>query len=390
MYTAVSLFSGIGGIEHGLAKHGFHTRLFCEIDPLARAVLKKNFKKTRFKSDISDLTELPRCDIVTAGFPCQDLSQAGAKQGIGGAKSGLVRKLFELVRQVPENRRPEWVLIENVPYMLRLNRGQAMSSLTRSLAGLGYRWAYRVVDARCFGLPQRRPRVVLLAARTSDPVNVLFDDNFEKPDLDGKPFDIDKKSSYGFYWTEGSRGVGWVREGVPPIKCGSTLGIASPPAVWDPRRDFVGTIDIVDAERLQGFDPGWTDFSDEGVKGKPSFRWRLVGNAVSCRLSSWVGSRLVAPGVGKRDGVPIVPNEPWPDAAWGQGKEAWAVELSRWASNATQERLSEFLSEPLKPLSSRATDGFLRRAQVCTNVVYSPNFIRSLGRHSARQPTQAT
>jgi len=389
MYKAVSLFSGIGGIEYGLSKHGFKTSLFCEIDPVARAVLEKNFKKphgkVRFESDIKNLDKLPGCDIVTAGFPCQDLSQAGGKKGITGAKSGLVKRLFELVEELPEHKRPEWLLIENVPYMLRLNQGQAMRFLTRSLTNLGYRWAYRVVDARCFGLPQRRPRVVLLAARTTDPVNVLFADNFAEPDLDGKPSVVDPSSSYGFYWTEGSRGVGWAKEGVPPIKCGSTLGIASPPAVWSVGRDFVGTIDIVDAERLQGFAPGWTDFRECGVVAKESLRWRLVGNAVSCRLSSWVGSRLANPGVGIRDGVPIKTNQPWPSAAWGEGDKAWKVDVSRWASDAPQEKLTTFLSEPLKPLSARATNGFLRRAQGCTNVIYSPHFLESLVRHSDRQ-----
>ena len=88
---AVSLFSGIGGIEVGLAKHGFETSLFCEIDPLARSVLRKNFPDAEVHDDILSLENLPDADIVTAGFPCQDLSQAGGKRGISGAKSEIGR-----------------------------------------------------------------------------------------------------------------------------------------------------------------------------------------------------------------------------------------------------------------------------------------------------------
>lgn len=380
-----SLFSGIGGIELGLSKHGFESDFFCEIDPIARSILQKNFPQSTITDDICELSELPTAEMITAGFPCQDLSQAGGKRGIGGVKSGLVAKLFDLIEHKPTKDRPEWLLIENVPYMLRLNRGHAMDFVTSELVRLGYSWAYRVVDARCFGLPQRRPRVVLLASRIGNPEDILFSDNFAVPDLDGKPSNVDGANAFGFYWTEGLRGVGWAREGVPPIKCGSTLGIASPPAVWVPNRDFVGTIDIRDAERLQGFPQDWTDFSGLGIKAKASLRWRLVGNAVSTRLSDWVGSRLKAPEVSVCERRPLNRSKAWPDAACGQGNKAFEIRATRWASLAQQYKLSEFIQHDLAPLSRRATEGFLKRAGNCTNVVYSQEFLASLRCHSDAQ-----
>lgn len=379
---AVSLFSGIGGIELGLAKSGITSEFFCEVDPLAQAVLRKGFPGAKIADDIRSLSKLPRCEIVTAGFPCQDLSQAGGKKGIGGEKSGLVKKLLSLIEAQSLRQRPEWILIENVPYMLRLDRGRAMDFVTGELARLGYHWAYRVVDARSFGLPQRRARVVLLASKSGRASDVLFGDNFPVPDIDGKPSDVEGAKAFGFYWTEGSRGVGWVREGVPPIKCGSTLGIASPPAVWLPKSDFVGMIDIRDAERLQGFPQGWTDYSGVGIETRQSYRWRLVGNAVSTKLSEWVGKRLGQSKVARFDTAPLERMKAWPDAACGNASGTYTVRVSRWASNVKQKPLSTFLKHDLRPLSKRATEGFLGRTVDCSNVVYSEVFLASLRKHA--------
>ncbi|RDJ93878.1 DNA (cytosine-5-)-methyltransferase, partial [Lacticaseibacillus rhamnosus] len=81
---------------------------------------------------------------------------------------------------------------------MQLDRGQAMNYLASRLEDLGYSWAYRVVDARAFGLPQRRRRVILLASRTKDPREVLFVGEHDEPDW-GPWYE----SSCGFYWTEG-------------------------------------------------------------------------------------------------------------------------------------------------------------------------------------------
>ena len=378
---AVSLFSGIGGIESGLAKHGIETFQFCEVDPLASAILKKRFDGAKVDSDIKNFSKLPACDVLTAGFPCQDLSQAGGKRGIKGSQSGLVKHLFDLIRAMNRASRPEWIVVENVPYMLRLGRGRAMKFLAGEFEKLGYEWAYRVVDARCFGLPQRRQRVILVASKTNDPTAVLFADDYSVPDLDGKPSSVDENACYGFYWTEGSRGVGWVHEGVPPIKVGSTVGIASPPAIWIPSEDFVGTLDIRDAERLQGFPANWTNYRSTGIEARPSLRWRLVGNAVSCRVSDWIGRRLVNPRPKQFSFSELNSKKGWPKAAFSSGKEVYEANVGPWASKRKQLKLSDFIKHDLKPLSTRATTGFLNRAELCTNVVYSEVFLDSLHRH---------
>ena len=82
-----SVFSGIGGFEVGLGRAGFNTVLMCEKDSAARAVLEKRFPDVQLEPDITKLKELPACDVVTAGWPCQDLSQAGRTMGITGRNS---------------------------------------------------------------------------------------------------------------------------------------------------------------------------------------------------------------------------------------------------------------------------------------------------------------
>ena len=162
----VGLFAGIGGFELGLAKASHDVVCLCEIDPAARAVLRKRFDGVEIKEDIRLMPRLPRgTELVVAGFPCQDLSQAGKARGIRGQKSTIVSHIFRLLK----NNRVRWVLLENVPFMLQLHRGAAIRYITRELESLDYCWAYRTMDTRSFGLPQRRERVFLLASPFSSP-----------------------------------------------------------------------------------------------------------------------------------------------------------------------------------------------------------------------------
>lgn len=377
----VSLFSGIGGLEFGFHKRGSTPVLFCENDPAAKTVLGSHFPDVPIWNDVRRLKRIPACDILLAGFPCQDLSQAGGKAGIRGKRSGLVRHLFRLISTARP--RPRWLVVENVPYMLSLDSGEAMRHLVSELEYLGYMWAYRVVDSRSFGAPQRRPRVLLVASRTEDPRDIIFYGNHNPGDIDGKPSAVDETSWYGFYWTEGSRGVGWAKEGVPPIKGGSTIGIPSPPAIWIPKKNFVGTISLNDAERLQGFEPDWTIQVEETAGLKRNARWKLIGNAVNTGMSSWLAKRFECPTQYEGSSSLEILGGRWPHAAWGRRGRAFASPLTQWPELRKTPPLAKFLKDPLKPLSVRATHGFLKRARACSNVVYARNFLQSLEAHAA-------
>jgi DNA (cytosine-5)-methyltransferase 1 len=271
--------------------------------------------------------------------------------------------------------------------MLSLDRGRAMAHLTANLEALGFTWAYRVIDARSFGIPQRRPRVYLVASKNHDPRQVVFADEHGEIPVDD---DTEPKVSvpYGFYWTEGLRGVGWCGNSVPPIKGGSALGIPSPPAVWISRTGEIGTIDLRDAERLQGFPANWTKPAEAVPGARASARWRLVGNAVCVAVPAWIGGRLRRPGKVTLPWREWKGGGPWPKAAWGYGGKVFEVTASRYPVQRQFRGIEEFLRFPLKPLSLKATAGYLSRAKRCWWYV-SPRFLADVERHLAKMEAEA-
>jgi len=369
--TLVSLFSGIGGFELGFARAGYTPLLFCEIDPAAKAVLSAAWPDVTLVDDVQLLPELPACDVITAGFPCQDLSQAGRKAGIFGERSNLVSHLFRLLRDMTFE--PEWVVVENVPFMLSLDGGTAMDFVLSQFEELGFAWAYRVVDARAFGLPQRRPRVILVASRKNDPRMALATEALP-PLVDEKPIIVRKGSAYGFYWTEGTRGLGWVRDGLPPIKGGSGLGIPSAPAIWFPALNILGTPTIEDAERLQGFPSGWTATALADGR-KAGARWKLVGNAVNVRVAEWLAKQLDLDHKAPAPATADLAAGRWPNSAYGANGGRGRLDLNLFPQREPMQPIMTFLDADPKPLSYRAAAGFLRRAETTPKLVYSPQFL---------------
>ena len=373
--ATVGLFAGIGGIELGLKRSGHTALAFCEIDEAATAVLGDHFPTVPVHPDITSYRRLPEgTTLLTAGFPCQDLSQAGRTLGLEGRRSGLVEEVFWLLRRhdVP------WVLLENVPFMLRLQKGRALDVILENLESLSYNWSYRVVDSRAFGLPQRRKRVFILASRVADPRNIILADSANQL---SEPFEPNG-SACGFYWTEGSRGLGWAVDAVPTLKSGSTIGIPSPPAVWL-RNGRIVQPSIRDAERLQGFPPDWTKAAEQ--VGRPSLRWKLVGNAVTVDVAQWIGERLIAPGTyvprGDRE---LLTGHPWPQAAYNVGRGRMVAPVSEFPFMRQRSPLADFLTvEEARDLSLRAVSGFLSRFEA-SSLSKPPGFLEALRSHQCR------
>ena len=367
------LFAGIGGMELGMQRAGHHAALLCDVLPAAQAVLAARFPGVDYRDDITRLRSLPAdVDLVCAGFPCQDLSQAGLTAGLDGERSGLIGEVFRLLSR----RRVPTVVVENVPFMLQLNGGNAMHAIVSEFERRGYRWAYRVVDSYSFGLAQRRERVFLVASRVLDPAEVLLADDAP----------IDRLTSalgvrpHGFYWTEGLGGLGWAVDAVPTLKNGSTIGIASPPAVLMPDGRIV-KLGVRDGERLQGFDADWT-LPAETV-ARPSARWGLVGSAVSVPVAQWVGDRLCAPRRydAKRDLEFPTAARP-PRAARFDGRKRHAVIISTDPLGIAPPPLLRFMSEPAAQelLSLKATSGFLSRTRRA-KLRFAQGFIAAVERH---------
>lgn len=367
-----SLFAGIGGLELGLAQAGHEPVLNCEVWEPAQAVLAERFPNTPNSPDVRRLKSLPRSvELLTAGFPCQDLSQAGMTAGIGGSKSGLVDHVFRLL----DRTKVPVVVLENVSFMLSLDKGAAMERLTRAFEDRGYRWAYRTVNSLGF-LPQRRERVFFVASKGDlAPERVLFSDDAEPHEPDYKL----KTHAHGFYWTEGTRGLGWAPNAVPTLKNGSTVGIPSPPAILMPNGDIIKP-DIRDAERLQGFPENWTEAAPERL------RWSLVGNAVTVPVAAWLGSRISEPGfyfTDRDSDWKPAKSGAFPKAGRFDGVRRYNVNVGPFPQWVRRKPLQKFLKHEGALLSVRATAGFLSRAEAST-LRFVPGFLDAVRRHLRR------
>ena len=367
------LFAGIGGFELGLHRAGHSTVLLCDVLPAARAVLEARFPGVEYRDDVTALRSLPSgVDVLCAGFPCQDLSQAGRTAGLQGDRSGLIGEVFRLLSQ----QRVPTLVVENVPFMLQLGGGHAIRAITDELERRGYRWAYRVVDSWSFGLAQRRERVFLVASLELDPSLVLFADDAPLE----RPRSAVGTRPHGFYWTEGLGGLGWAVDAVPTLKNGSTIGIASPPAVLMPDGRII-KLGVRDGERLQGFEADWTAPAERVAR--PAARWGLVGSAVSVPVAEWIGRRLVQPGLW-RLGVdrPFAHEGKAPRAARFDGRERHAVEISTDPLGIAPPPLVRFLSSARDQqlLSAKAARGFLERTRRA-KLRFEPGFIAAVERH---------
>lgn len=153
-----SLFTGVGGFDVALEGLEQECVWQSEINKHSRSVLSRHWPAVTQLGDIRYARDVEPVDLICGGFPCQDLSTAGKRIGLDGARSGLFYEFARLIGEV----RPRWVVLENVPGLLSSNGGRDMGSVLGTLAGLGYGYAYRVLDAQFFGVPQRRRRVFIV------------------------------------------------------------------------------------------------------------------------------------------------------------------------------------------------------------------------------------
>lgn len=153
----LDLFSGIGGFSLGLERTGgFKTVQFCEIDPFCRRVLAKHWPGVPCHDDVTTMQfHEGMADVITGGFPCQDISYAGLGAGLAGSRSGLYRHLVGAVRVV----RPRYAILENVAALL--SRG--LDVVLADLAAVGYDAEAHCIPASAVGAPHRRDRVWIVA-----------------------------------------------------------------------------------------------------------------------------------------------------------------------------------------------------------------------------------
>ena len=381
-------FSGIGGFELGLERAGHRSLCVAEIDPHACAVLADKLPSSPNLGDVRGIAHLPTgTEVVAAGFPCTDLSQAGKKAGLYGDHSSLGLEIVRLMTQ----RRVPVILLENVVNMLSLGKGTAMDGLLRPFERLGYRWAYRTVDARAFGLPQRRQRVLFCLSLDPSvcPIRTLLAQ--DTPKVARPELSTWSRNAFSFSWTEGKAGAGWGYNCTGPLRVGSGLGMPSPPAIVL-RDGRVVLPSLRDAERLQGFAPGWTAAADSitDAPGSKGARWRLAGRAVPPAMSEWLGRSLrLQEEADAPERTPIVAGKSWPKAGWGSSEGRWKHTASAFPVRRPLPDLERWLdTDSATPLSARATRGFLKRFQ-SGSLRRPPGLIQTLERHARRMENAA-
>ena len=162
--TFIDMFCGMGTIRMGFEQAGSVCVYSVEWDKHKRKIYEVIFGNEPEGRDITAVrgSDLPHADCWCFGAPCQDFSIAGLRNGMDGDRSSLVREVYRLVRETPEEHRPEWLLYENVKGMLSSNKGLDYLEILFEMASLGYDIQYELLNSKNFGVPQNRERVYTL------------------------------------------------------------------------------------------------------------------------------------------------------------------------------------------------------------------------------------
>lgn len=274
--TVGSLFAGIGGFDLGFERAGWKTKWQVEIDPMARAVLAEHFPSARRHEDVRSVTGevLGYVDCITAGFPCQDISQMGARRrggslGLRGERSGLFYQVIRLLQEI----RPPWVVLENVHGLLHSNDCEDIQEVVRSLADCGYVGLFRVLDSRYFGVPQARRRVFVVAGLGQHPPLELMAD---AAPVDGLPITLGPLE-------ESRNQMAWAGNTVTALNAASRISLGSEILICERgRRDKMAEREGVSARHGIPL----------GLDAQNLVMRHAAGNAVVPQVAEWIAREL--------------------------------------------------------------------------------------------------
>ena len=273
----------------GLEQAGMQVVFQCEVNKFCQSVLQAHWPEIPLHGDINSLTpkDIPKADVWCGGFPCQDLSLAnqGKRKGLVGERSGLFYKYAELISQ----KKPRWVIVENVPGLLNSHQGSDFQILLQKLDELGYGVSWRVFDAKYFGTPQRRRRVYIVASLGNlRSAEVLFESSppaiasragIGKKDLNA--IGLKKRNSKSNCYSIQHASIGRKPSAGPQAK-----GYRSDGETYtlDSRGSADAVCKTATPFRVREF---------AGVsKGVDSNRYRAIGNAVCVNVINWIGQQI--------------------------------------------------------------------------------------------------
>jgi len=284
-----SLFTGVGGLDMGLAEAGHECVGFSEIKVSSIEAYKRHYPAHQNFGDITkiDFDALPDFDILTGGFPCQAFSLAGLRQGFKDRRGQMIFFVYDLLKA----KRPEFVVLENVKGLLMHEDGRTYRNVFRLLMHAGYHVRVLLLNAFNFGSAQSRERLFFLCRRSAD-----FPLIRPKATDSTRTFrDVrDHDAAHFHFLSETEKNRAKIeQEGLHPFRliggydrvptlltsvssCGREQMVTQEP---DGHFRYLTELE---AERLQGFPDGWT----EGLSRVN--RWFALGNAVNCDVSRYL------------------------------------------------------------------------------------------------------
>tara|TARA_R110002167_G_scaffold120202_2_gene297972 strand:+ start:3531 stop:4574 length:1044 start_codon:yes stop_codon:yes gene_type:complete len=337
----LSLFSGIEAASVAWENFGWNCVGVSEVEKFPCELLNQRYPNVPNLGDITKITteklnELGKIDIVVGGSPCQSFSVAGNRGGTDDPRGQLMFDYIRVVNTV----KPKWFVWENVPGVLSSNKGRDFGTLLREMADIGYDLCWRVLDAKNFGVPQKRRRVFLVGhlGKNRSPAEVLFERKGRDRDLeksrssreeDSRETEkgVGNSSDYYEHHPNDSRTKG-------PLSTANTVaarygtGGGNTPIVVEGVKDPIGSLDCngpdkldgqwastgqqvienstttrvrrltpLECERLQGFPDGWTNIEwkrwNKVVDTPASHRYKALGNSMAVPVMEWIGRGIM-------------------------------------------------------------------------------------------------
>ena len=334
--TYLSVCSGIEAVSVAWEPLGWQAVGFSEIEPFPCEVLRQRFPKVKNYGDMTKFREwdnVGQFGVLAGGTPCQSFGLAGLRRGLDDERGSLMLAFGALASYY----KPHWIIWENVPGVLSSNGGRDFGTFLAMLAQCGYGFAYRVLDAQYFGVPQRRRRVFVVGhlGDWRRAAAVLFDGFGVQGHI--TPCEKSRKEASGEtargtgstvylthpqdsryieaqkttdtvtaqYGTGGGNvplvlntytdsSFGAYREGCGTLKAsGGALGGGSETLVRE--GSTLRRLTPVECERLQGFPDNWTRIEWRGKAKEQcpdSLRYKAIGNSMAVPVMRWIGERI--------------------------------------------------------------------------------------------------
>jgi len=338
-FTYGSVCSGVEAATVAWDPLGWSPAWLCEFDAFPSAVLKHHFPNVPNLDDMTKIEERPEyndrtINLLVGGTPCQSFSIAGLRKGLDDERGNLAFKYCQILKE----KRPRWFVWENVPGVLSNNGGQDFAAILSGFRECGYGFAYRIFNAKHFGVPQGRRRLFVVGhiADWRPAAAVLF----ERDSLRGNiktgdqtrqgftpaPTDCARKRYKPIVLDRAAYNQGENAQFDPMIEETETapaLVARGPCAVLTYRmqafgeyvedetastiknRDHKDSTDLIvewdkvrrltpiECERLQGFPDEWTNIPWKGKLTSPdSLRYKAMGNSMAVPVMRWIGERI--------------------------------------------------------------------------------------------------